>query len=103
MAPDVQREFFEQVYDILVQYAKAQPDNKASFVAYYMKENGTEWRFCGCLGFGGKFWRNAGKFYVSCYREDETKRTLKVIEKVNREIATLLAAKLFAAGMVPIQ
>lgn len=31
-----------------------------------------EYRFVGHLGFGGKIWRNGGRVYVTCYREDET-------------------------------
>ena len=41
-----------------------------------------EYRFCGNLGFGGKFWFNDdGEMYVTCYPEDETPERLAMIEK----------------------
>ena len=45
-----------------------------------------EWRFCGNLGFGGKFWHNNDKFYVSCYREDETPEREKAICEANDKL-----------------
>lgn len=51
-----------------------------------------EWRFCGALGFGGKF-RNNGNHdntpYVDCYREDETPARLAMIEAANKRLAEL--------------
>lgn len=54
-----------------------------------------EYRFCGELGFGGKF-RNNGNCnntpYVDCYRESETPARLAMIEAANRRLAELFNA-----------
>jgi hypothetical protein len=87
------RAFFEQAYDLLVRHLNAVNDagEKKAFVdAYCQREHrATEWRFGGSLGFGGKFWRNAGRFYVSCYPEDATKTRKKNIAKVDAALKTL--------------
>lgn len=52
----------------------------------------TEWRFCGALGFGGKFRNNGNNDnvpYVDCYSEDETSERLEMIKKANIRIADL--------------
>lgn len=49
-----------------------------------------EYRFCGRLGFGGKFWRTNGKFYVNCYTEDETPLRLQIMATANERLANLL-------------
>ena len=61
-----------------------------------MRHRATEFRFCGKLGFGGKFWVNADKWYVSCYREDETPERLDIIAEADRQLAVLLQKHLAA-------
>lgn len=84
--------FYERAWDILVEHAGASKDpmDKLSFVQAYtqIEHPCSEFRFCGLLGFGGKFWRNArgggeSPFYVQCYPEDRTKPRERVISKVN--------------------
>lgn len=51
-----------------------------------------EYRFCGALGFGGKFCNNGNRDntpYVDCYREDETPARLQMIEAANKRLAEL--------------
>lgn len=51
-----------------------------------------EYRFCGALGFGGKFRNNGNNEntpYVDCYREDETPARLAMIESANKRLAEL--------------
>lgn len=61
-----------------------------SFVHEFTQEDHTkEWRFSGKLGFGGKFWHNNDKFYVSCYSEDETLETLEMIKEANKQLTEL--------------
>lgn len=51
-----------------------------------------EYRFCGALGFGGKFRNNGNNEnvpYVDCYREDETPARKKMIAKANKRLAEL--------------
>lgn len=55
-----------------------------------------EYRFQGALGFGGKFrnnGNNANVPYVDCYREDETKARLAMIEAANKRLAVLFDGK----------
>ena len=55
-----------------------------------------EWRFQGALGFGGKFWNWDGRWYVSCYREDDSPERSKMIEQANLDLAQLRVS--FDAG-----
>lgn len=91
---DVWKPFFERAYDLLVEHAGATigGDPRLTFVHYFSREDrlGTEFRFCGKLGMGGKFWRNDGRFYVACYKEDETPERLAIIEKTNQALAALV-------------
>lgn len=51
-----------------------------------------EYRFCGALGFGGKFRNNGNRDnvpYVDCYREDETPARLGMIQLANDRLAEL--------------
>lgn len=85
------KERANEIYDILVQECRA-PDeehDRTYFVLTQTKEKITEWRFCGALGFGGKFWRNCGKIYVTCYLEDETPERKAMIEAANKRLAAL--------------
>jgi hypothetical protein len=85
-------EIFTRAYDILVDQAGApgRAETRASFVSHFTTHRGAlEWRFMGSLGFGGKFWRNDGRYYITCYREDETKKRKAVIDKVNRLLDAL--------------
>jgi len=74
---------YHKVYDILEQRLGAETWNRDDFVEYFAHNNGVEYRCCPALGFGGKFWNNAGKLYVSCYPEDETDEVYTLIEEVN--------------------
>lgn len=67
--------------------------DRHGFVHYVTTErNSIEWRFCGALGFGGKFRLNnnrKGIPYVDCYREDETPARLQMIERTNARLASM--------------
>jgi len=77
-------EFYGAVYDILVEHGGAGEWQRDSFVREFLGDDPThEWRFQGHLGFGGKFWRNDGRIYVSCYPEDRTPKLGKLVEKLN--------------------
>lgn len=49
----------------------------------------SEYRFIGSLGFGGKFWRNNGRWYVTAYREDLTPERQAVIDATNAALTAL--------------
>lgn len=86
-----------KVYDILVQECGAKDDqyDREHFVQKQTAEQVTEWRFCGKLGFGGKFWRHGGvgwlfvtreQMYVDCYQEDRTPERKAMIEAANKRL-----------------
>lgn len=77
------------IYDVLVECCGASETERDSFVHQQATEDIREWRFCGNLGFGGKFWRNNGRFYVSCYREDETPERLAMIAAADKRLAEI--------------
>jgi hypothetical protein len=72
-----------QIYDILVQYAGAPEIHKQNFIHNQISEFVSEWRFCGHLGFGGKFRRSGDEIYVDCYPEDEDDRRKEIINTTN--------------------
>lgn len=68
--------------------ASAHPIDKQSFVYEYTTDSpGSEWRFQGSLGFGGKF--RYPKFSVDCYPEDATLTRRAAIEAANAKLAAL--------------
>lgn len=54
-------ELYHRVWDILVKHAGANEKDRGPFVRMCLEKDPlrrlTEYRFCGRLGFGGKFWR----------------------------------------------
>ena len=89
------RETAIKIYDeVLIPVCEASdcPADRDHFIIIQTDERECpEFRFCGSLGFGGKFWVNDGRFYVNCYREDETPKRRKVIEKANEKLALIHA------------
>lgn len=77
------------VYDVLVEHAGAAEEGREGFV--YLQTNGhlPEYRFLGSLGFGGKFWHDGGRWYVSAYREDMTPERQAAIDATNAALAAL--------------
>jgi len=77
-----------EIYDVLVQYAGANITEKDSFVDSHSnhREYGecTEWRFCGNLGFGGKYRSYTNT--VDCYNEDLNNKTKKIIVTTNDQL-----------------
>lgn len=92
-------ELARAVYAVLVELcgASARPDDIASFVAHCTSDTpGTEYRFVGSLGFGGKF-RYPG-MTVDCYPEDATPHRQAAIGRANERLAQLCLASKPAAG-----
>ena len=94
-----------KIYDILVEECQASnnPAPREQFVFAQSHDNHLtlcesccthciEYRFGGALGFGGKFWHNDNRWYVSAYREDTTPKVKKMIEKANVRLAELKAS-----------
>lgn len=79
----------DAIYDILVQECGALEDGRLSFVSNQIADFIGEWRFCGKLGFGGKFRRDMDVMYVSCYPEVLTKERETMITAANDRLAAL--------------
>ena len=85
------------VWDVLVSTCDANERDRWQFVHYVTdsKAYPHEWRFIGCLGFGGKLWLNGnrdGAPHVTCYQEDETPMRAKIMEATNAAILAALVS-----------
>lgn len=87
----------QMVLNILANHAGAYRQDHAFIVAQTSESPCHEYRFQGLLGFGGKFWNYGGRWYVTCYSENETPERMAIIEKVNGLLAELKATPLDAA------
>jgi hypothetical protein len=88
MTPD---EIFNKAWDILVEHAGASKDPmwRPIFVDYFVSSRShAEFHFGGYLGFGGKFWRNDGHYYLQDGTAPSSKSAAVVIE-VNKLLAEL--------------
>jgi hypothetical protein len=68
------------------------PRDAHAFVHAVTEKECLEYRFCGALGFGGKFRNNGNRNntpHVDCYQEDETMARLLMIERANARLAEL--------------
>lgn len=89
------KELYEKVYDILVTKGGAPEDARESFVYNHsLTIPPAEWRFCGYLGFGGKYRFNGN--LVTCYLEDVTPERSLLIEEINIELGELVGIKVGA-------
>lgn len=83
------------VWQVLVEECDASTDAMAelSFVNMFSTDTcytpGSEWRFQGCLGVGGKL--RYPSLSVDCYHEDATPERLEVIRATNVRLAALKA------------
>lgn len=86
-------EFYNKCYSVLVKDARASESMRLSFINAMMDDRQYhecyEFRFCGDLGFGGKFWRYDGKVSISCYPEDLTPDRKDIIDIVNKKLINL--------------
>lgn len=75
------------VYDVLMAHAGARESWRSDFI-HVVTKGGSEYRFQGSLGFGGKYRQKTNK--VDCYQEDETPERLATIEATNAALAQLV-------------
>jgi hypothetical protein len=85
-----------RAFDILVRHAGARPDERELFVRSVSDpfSPAKEYRFCGHLGFGGKFYNSDNRNsrpHVSCYREHLDERTLAIIDETNARLRGLFS------------
>lgn len=78
-----------RIYDILEQHG-ADPDRRFSFIHWFHEPDQREWRFIGTLGFGGKFIKDHGRYFVTCYPEDRNAAREEAIEQMNKQLATVV-------------
>lgn len=83
----ITKEKAEKVYDILVELGSADKNDKDNFIYNHTKYACNEWRFCGKLGFGGKYRSEYNK--VTCYPEDETSQRKELINKINERLSQI--------------
>ena len=82
------KEKANKVYDLLVNIGGAYEHDRDSFIYHHTesKYGCKEWRFCGKLGFGSKYRCDYNR--VDCYKEDETPERIKLMDKLNRALAS---------------
>ena len=76
-----------KVYGVLVELGGADESMKPNFIHTHLNEACREWRFCGELGFGGKY--RIGYNRVDYYSEDETPERKALAQRINEVLATL--------------
>lgn len=89
-----QIDFYGKAFDLLVEYCQVRSNTypgRDAFIDYYVNQGGTEWRFQGNLGYGGKFWRRHDGWDINAYQEDYTKERKAIIKKVNGLLKELAA------------
>jgi hypothetical protein len=88
---------YHRVYAALVYYAGAPAGEAENFVLHLSGDSPpTEWRFCGSLGFGGKFYPES--MTVRCYPEDEDDRRRSFINNANTALRRIAARSSEAEG-----
>ena len=89
-----------KIYDLLVSIGGASETMRNAFIYHHSKDKDIceEWRFCGKLGFGGKYRSRYNA--VDCYSEDETKERLKIITKLNLELSKIVLFIMVFYGFV---
>lgn len=88
--PTLTKSQANRVFDILVEHCGAQEGMRDDFVR--TETNGcTEFRFGGSLGFGGKFWNDGSRLYITNYREDETPERNEAMKNANQALSDLVS------------
>lgn len=81
----------DAIYTLLVKECGANEFHRETFIYSQSGAFIPEWRFMGSLGFGGKFYRDFkdGKWWVGCYREDDTPARESMIQTANARLTEL--------------
>ncbi len=82
----------ENIWEVLVIHAGASTRDQDAFVTAVTEQDCQEYRFGGGLGFGGKVFVTSTKWWVSCYKEDETADRLRMVAAANSELVLLRAS-----------
>ncbi len=78
------------VFDLLRQEVGAEEKDREDFLSYLAKSSDyKEFRFCGDLGLGGKFYLTRHDWRVNFYKEDSNARREALKVKVNALLAEM--------------
>jgi hypothetical protein len=79
----------DAAYDVLVNVCGAREEERVGFVWHHAKAEPPcrEWRFCGSLGFGGKYLSYENR--VDCYIKDASRARHATIKRANDALAEL--------------
>ncbi len=83
----------ELIYSVLVEHAGATESFRSEFVDDHIRGHCTEYRFCGSLGVGGKFYVERDAWRVSCYSEDLTPERQETIKRTNDALKTIRSSR----------
>lgn len=72
------------IYDLLVKIGGASESQREDFVYYHCERRTNEWRFCGYLGYGGKYFSAHNR--VSYYIKDTTPEIIEIANTLNEEL-----------------
>ena len=79
------------IYTILIEECGAsdRTRDREDFIAEATQSTFSEYRFCGNLGFGGKFYKSRSKphWYVSLYPEDRTPVRDETVSQANKRLS----------------
>lgn len=80
------KDFMNNVYDVLVQYGGAREEERDDFIYHHCtNEYGCdEWRFRGYFGFGGKY--RSSPNIVTYYSEDETEELKRLKNFIDNKL-----------------
>jgi len=89
MSKKLDIEKINEIYDILVHIGGAHEFEREGFIySHCISEHCCEeWRFCGKLGFGGKYRSLTNT--VDCYIEDMNDERFAIINKINSELSLI--------------
>ena len=88
-APLIDSDNSDKIYDILIEECGATEDLRENFRIVLQANHCGEFRFCGALGFGGKFYNNFFEWRVGYYSEDRGRDRDKMVKEANKKLEAL--------------
>lgn len=88
-APPIPPDLARRIWAILAEECGSEGEQTRNGFLIHVPDGCREYRFCGHLGFGGKFYAERDRWRVGCYREDETPDRLAMIARANARLAAL--------------
>ena len=83
-------EVAEKVWAVVVEhYGAYDEEDRRWFLHFAVRGVWTEYRFQWSFGLGGHVWHQAGRFYVTCRREDSTPEREAAMAIANAHLAVV--------------